>query len=200
MKVLSITGFSFLRRQSQSFPLHLIASSQWMKHQLFLINPHPRHSILGQQILISSPLPFTMRIKRQQHWFQSYQQLERCLNQQLSSKENDSKLVQIGRTPWMHCMFHFITLWPPIGMLMSKLSIRMSRKGYITGKISQEWIKVDFDSQTHEVANGWTCLLIVDGHVSHFTQGFLEYAKTSNIEVLCLPPNTTHALQSAIFL
>ena len=80
-------------------------------------------------------------------------------------------------------MFHFITLWPPIGMLMSKLSIRMSRKGYITGEISQEWIKVDFD-----------------GHVSHFTQGFLEYAKTSNTEVLCLPPNTTHALQSAIFL
>ena len=48
--------------------------------------------------------------------------------------------------------------------------------------------------------NEQTCLLIVDGHVSHFTQGFLEYAKTSNIEVLCLPQNTTHALQSAIFL
>ena len=75
-----------------------------------------------------------------------------------------------------------------------KLSIRMSKKGYITGKISQEWIRVDFDGQPHEVANGRTHLLIVDGHVSHFTQDFLEYAKTSNIEVLCLPPNTTHAL------
>ena len=72
----------------------------------------------------------------------------------------------------------------------------MSQKGYITGEISQEWIKVDFNSQTHELANGWTRLLIVDGHVSHFTEDFLEYAKTNNIKVLCLPPNTTHALQS----
>ena len=60
----------------------------------------------------------------------------------------------------MHCLFHFITLWPPIGMLMSKLSIRMSRKGYITDEISQEWIKVDFDGQTHEVANEQTALAL----------------------------------------
>jgi len=72
----------------------------------------------------------------------------------------------------------------------------MSQKGYITGEISQEWIKVDFDSQTHELANGQTHLLIVDEHISHFTQDFLEYAKTNNIEVFCLPPNTTHVLQS----
>jgi hypothetical protein len=85
-------------------------------------------------------------------------------------------------------------------MLTSGFSIRMSKKGYITGEISQEWIKVNFDSQTCELANGQTCLLIVDGHISHFTQDFLEYAKTNNIEVLCLPPNTTHALQSEIVL
>jgi len=72
----------------------------------------------------------------------------------------------------------------------------MSQKGYITGVISQEWIKVNFDSQTHELADGWICLLIVDGHISHFTQDFLENAKTNSIKVLCLPPNTTHALQS----
>jgi DDE superfamily endonuclease len=70
----------------------------------------------------------------------------------------------------------------------------------MTGEIGVQWIKDDFDSQTTEVAKGRPRLLIVDGHSSHFTRGFLEYAREHNIHVLCLPPNTTHALQSELHL
>ena len=68
----------------------------------------------------------------------------------------------------------------------------------MTGKIGVQWITDDFDSQTSGVANGHPQLLIVDGHSSHFTRGFLEYARDHNIHILCLPPHTTHALQSEL--
>ena len=70
----------------------------------------------------------------------------------------------------------------------------------MTGEIGVQWIKDDFDSQTNEEARGHPWLLIVDGPSSHFTQGFLEYARDHNIHVLCLPPHTTHALQSELCL
>ena len=70
----------------------------------------------------------------------------------------------------------------------------------MTGEIGVQWIKDDFDSQTSEVARGRPRLLIVDGHSSHFTRGFLEYARDHDIHVLCLPPHTTHALQSELCL
>ena len=68
------------------------------------------------------------------------------------------------------------------------------------GKIGVQWIKDDFDPQASEVANGCPQLLIVDGHSSHFTWEFLGYARDHDIHVLCLPPNTIHALQSELHL
>jgi len=66
----------------------------------------------------------------------------------------------------------------------------------MTGEIGQEWIEQDFDAQTRELAGERYCLLIVDGHSSHFSWELLEFAKANKIVVLCLPANTTHALQS----
>ena len=66
----------------------------------------------------------------------------------------------------------------------------------MTGESGVDWIKNDFDHATHDIANGCPRLLIVDGHASHFTLHFLEYAREHNIHILCLPPHTTHALQS----
>lgn len=37
--------------------------------------------------------------------------------------------------------------------------------------------------------------MIVDGHNSHYTRAFLEYAHTHRIVVLCYPSHTTHVLQ-----
>lgn len=47
-----------------------------------------------------------------------------------------------------------------------------------------EWIK-DLDVQTHEKAAGRDWLLLVDGHNSHYTLGFLEYARANKIDVFC---------------
>ena len=72
----------------------------------------------------------------------------------------------------------------------------MSAKGYTSNEIGREWIKTVFGPQTSQIANGCSRLLVVDGHSSHFSSGFLEYAKANRIIVLCLPAHTTHQLQS----
>jgi DDE superfamily endonuclease len=38
-------------------------------------------------------------------------------------------------------------------------------------------------------------VLLVDGHNSHYTKGFLEYARNHNIHVLCYPAHATHVYQ-----
>lgn len=56
------------------------------------------------------------------------------------------------------------------------------------------WIK-QFDEQTREKAAGRRRLLLVDGHASHFTFSFLDYARKHNIHVLCYPSHGTHVFQ-----
>lgn len=62
------------------------------------------------------------------------------------------------------------------------------------GKISTTWIK-QFDEQTREKAAGRRRLLLVDGHASHFTFSFLDYARWHNIHVLCYPSHGMHVFQ-----
>jgi hypothetical protein len=69
-----------------------------------------------------------------------------------------------------------------------------SKKGYIEGEISVEWIK-DFDLKTRAKAAGRCRLLLLDGHASHYTLAFLRYAKANHIEVLCYPSHSTHVYQ-----
>lgn len=64
----------------------------------------------------------------------------------------------------------------------------------MTGEISTEWIK-HFDTQTRQRSNGNARLLLVDGHVTHYTRAFLEYAREHNIHVLCYPAHATHVYQ-----
>jgi hypothetical protein len=53
-----------------------------------------------------------------------------------------------------------------------------------------------FDPQTTALnPTRATRLLLLDGHNSHCSIEFLNLAKSKNIEILCLPPHTTHALQ-----
>jgi len=61
-------------------------------------------------------------------------------------------------------------------------------------KFGLAWIK-DFDTKTHAKANGCTHLLLVNGHNSHYTCAFLEYACANNIQILCYPAHTTHVYQ-----
>src|SRR4051794_9493839 len=53
----------------------------------------------------------------------------------------------------------------------------------------------DFDAQTKEKAAGHTCVLLLDGHSSHYTLPLLDYAQANNIIILGYPPHCTHVLQ-----
>src|ERR1700677_2084652 len=69
-----------------------------------------------------------------------------------------------------------------------------SQKGWIDGEIGMLWIK-QFNAQTREKAKGCARVLLVDGHKSHYTLGFLDYARTHNIHILCYPSHATHIYQ-----
>lgn len=58
------------------------------------------------------------------------------------------------------------------------------------------WLEKVFDPQSHaRNKSGRPRLLILDGHNSHFTYHFSDYAEKHNIIIVCLPSHTTHALQ-----
>lgn len=64
----------------------------------------------------------------------------------------------------------------------------------MTQELGIEYIK-SFNRQTKEKARGRRRLLLVDGHNSHYTRGFIEYARLHRIEVVCYPSHGTHVYQ-----
>ena len=79
-------------------------------------------------------------------------------------------------------------------LLTSLSRLGYSKKGWTTGEIGVEWIKI-FDEQTCTKADGEYCMLLVDGHNSHYTHTFLQYARKHKIVVLCYLAHTTHVYQ-----
>lgn len=71
-------------------------------------------------------------------------------------------------------------------------SVTVSSRGYITNEIGVEYIR-DFHRQTAHLEG--PRFLFVDGHGSHCTLEFLEFAAAHNIIVISYPPHTTHWLQ-----
>lgn len=59
------------------------------------------------------------------------------------------------------------------------------------------WLQKDFapESATQLEDPGHYRLLILDGHNSHCTFRFCDFAEKHRIIILCLPSHTTHALQ-----
>jgi len=74
----------------------------------------------------------------------------------------------------------------------------MLEKGYSNGEIGKEWLETVFGPQTKTKAGSLPHLLVINGHSSHYTYEFLDYAQLNNIVVICLPPHTTHGLQSML--
>ncbi|KAJ3552388.1 hypothetical protein NM688_g4174 [Phlebia brevispora] len=74
-------------------------------------------------------------------------------------------------------------------------SLGYSKRGWTDGELGVEWIK-HFDEHTKAKSAGRPHLLLVDGHKSHCTLGFLKYAQAQNIHVLCYPAHATHIYQS----
>ena len=70
-----------------------------------------------------------------------------------------------------------------------------SENGWTDGGIGRNWLEHVFDAETAEKAGGKPRVLIVDGHSSHYTAEFIQYARENNIIVLGYPPHCTHTLQ-----
>ncbi|EGO04751.1 hypothetical protein SERLA73DRAFT_68419 [Serpula lacrymans var. lacrymans S7.3] len=75
-----------------------------------------------------------------------------------------------------------------------KALVAHSPKGWPDGAIGRLWIE-DFNNKTREKVHGRACLLLVDGHNSHYTKEFLDYAREHIIHVLCYPAHATHIYQ-----
>lgn len=79
-------------------------------------------------------------------------------------------------------------------ILLTVARLGYSKKGWTDREISTEWIK-QFDNSTHIKANRRARLLLIDGHNSHYTLGFLKYAREHRIHILCYPANVMHIYQ-----
>ncbi len=71
----------------------------------------------------------------------------------------------------------------------------MSEKGYTDAGISLAWFKL-FELDTHEKSNGNYWVLFLDGHSSHLTTDFIDYAIEHSIILVCSPPHGTHVYQT----
>ena len=74
-------------------------------------------------------------------------------------------------------------------------SISISPNGWTDQELGIAWLRNDFNPATQDKAAGHYRLLILDGHNSHCTFSFCNYAADNKIIIICLPSHTTHALQ-----
>ena len=76
------------------------------------------------------------------------------------------------------------------------LSVATSENGWTDDFVGFEWFKQGFvPKATDRNKAGAPILLIYDGHGSHTTLEWIEYACEHNVHLFCLPPHTTHRLQ-----
>ncbi|KAK0481103.1 DDE superfamily endonuclease-domain-containing protein, partial [Armillaria luteobubalina] len=74
--------------------------------------------------------------------------------------------------------------------------VATSENGWTDDFVGFEWFKQGFvPKATDRNESGTPILLIYDGHGSHTTLEWIEYACEHNIHLFCLPPHTTHRLQ-----
>lgn len=74
-------------------------------------------------------------------------------------------------------------------------TIRVSDKGWTDNEIGVHWLRDTFDLYTKSRTTGSHRLLILDGHGSHVSPEFVEYAAQNNIVPLCLPSRSAYHLQ-----
>ncbi|KAF2003748.1 CENP-B protein, partial [Amniculicola lignicola CBS 123094] len=71
--------------------------------------------------------------------------------------------------------------------------ISVSDSGYTNDSLALDWLK-HFEKMTRRRQVGAWRLLLVDGHGSHDTKQFAEFAEKHKIQLFALPPHTTHIL------
>lgn len=77
----------------------------------------------------------------------------------------------------------------------SDFFISRSESAFSNSEIGLEWLqKIFIPKSTPRSSKDWR-LLILDGHISHESQKFLELAYVNRVALLFLPPHATHILQ-----
>jgi hypothetical protein len=79
-----------------------------------------------------------------------------------------------------------------MALLLAGTVFAFQENGWMTEELGEKWFRDVFLKQCGPERPQ---LLLLDGHSSHETLGLLELAVRENIQVLCLPPHTTHMLQ-----
>ena len=74
-------------------------------------------------------------------------------------------------------------------------SISKSENGWTDASLGLAWLKTVFDPETKAKAAGEPRVIVLDGHSSHYSHEFIQYARENNITLLGYPPHCTHALQ-----
>ena len=72
----------------------------------------------------------------------------------------------------------------------------ISDSGWMDGANFLSWFTKLFLSAVSYLTETAPVLLFLDGHHSHISLELIRRAHGSNVLLLCLPPNTTHLLQS----
>ena len=73
--------------------------------------------------------------------------------------------------------------------------ITSSQSGWTNNELGLAWLRDVFHPLTQAKAGRSKRLLFVDGHGSHISIEFLEFAISHRIPVVVLPPHSTHTLQ-----
>jgi hypothetical protein len=71
----------------------------------------------------------------------------------------------------------------------------ISSSGWMERPNFASWFEKVFVAGVADQLKNGNVILIFDGHLSHINLPLLKTAKEKGIHVVCLPPNTTHALQ-----
>lgn len=69
-----------------------------------------------------------------------------------------------------------------------------SNSGWTSDSHAYEWVSTVFDPETRQ-EDGRRRLLLLDGHGSHLTSRFIAYCLNNAIDLVVLPPHTSHILQ-----
>lgn len=88
---------------------------------------------------------------------------------------------------------HTNTAWIPAST-PEKWKFSTSNSGWTSDNHAYEWLTTLFEPETRR-NDGKRRLLLLDGHGSHLTARFIAFCLDKNIDLVCLPPHTSHLLQ-----
>ena len=122
--------------------------------------------------------------------------------------------LEIGRQEWVTCIECVCTDGSPLSPMIifkgakpldkwipgstegaTEASWKASDNGWTSNDLAVQWLREIFEPQTRIKANGGRRLIICDGHGSHISAKFVAHCMHYKIEVVLLPPHSSHLLQ-----